>query len=127
MIGELWALAITLRIVLVENLRRIAARIVESSDGRHEADALADRLLGAGGHATEGSRCAGPAAAVDHIAQNNTRAFAIDNRPKQYRILYVCGRPNWQNKFFRMALEEDDKQLKLTSLIAISRCLPASA
>jgi uncharacterized membrane protein len=60
------------------------------------------------------------AANADHIAENNLRQFAIDNRPKQYRILYVSGRPNWQNKFFRMALEGDDKQLKLTSLIAIS-------
>ncbi len=47
-IGELWAVAITLRIVLVENLRRIAARIVHSSIARAEADSLADRLLGVG-------------------------------------------------------------------------------
>ncbi|HSG76023.1 MAG TPA: glucoamylase family protein [Burkholderiales bacterium] len=46
-IGELWAVAITLRIVLVENLRRGARRIVTSRTARQEADALADRLLGA--------------------------------------------------------------------------------
>ncbi len=45
-IGELWAVAITLRVVLVENLRRIAERIVRSRAGRHDADALADSLLG---------------------------------------------------------------------------------
>jgi cyclic beta-1,2-glucan synthetase len=45
-IGELWAVAITLRIVLVENLRRSAKRIVTSRAARQEADALADRLLG---------------------------------------------------------------------------------
>ena len=45
-IGELWAVAITLRIVLVENLRRGARRIVASRAARREADALADRLLG---------------------------------------------------------------------------------
>jgi len=44
-IGELWAVAITLRIVLVENLRRGARRIVTSRAARQEADALADRLL----------------------------------------------------------------------------------
>ena len=44
-IGELWAVAITLRIVLVENLRRGARRIVASRAARQEADALADRLL----------------------------------------------------------------------------------
>jgi cyclic beta-1,2-glucan synthetase len=48
-IGELWAVAITLRIVLVENLRRSADRIVSRRAARQEADALADRLLGAGG------------------------------------------------------------------------------
>ena len=45
-IGELWAVAITLRIVLVENLRRSAERITSSRAARQEADALADRLLG---------------------------------------------------------------------------------
>ncbi len=47
-IGELWAVAITLRIVLVENLRRGARRIVMSRAARQDADALADRLLGPG-------------------------------------------------------------------------------
>ncbi len=44
-IGELWAVAITLRIVLVENLRRAAHRIVIGRQQREDADALADRLL----------------------------------------------------------------------------------
>ena len=52
-IGELWAVAITLRIVLIENLRRLAELIVHSSEARHEADGLADRLLGAGGRTAE--------------------------------------------------------------------------
>jgi cyclic beta-1,2-glucan synthetase len=48
-IGELWALAIIIRIVMVENLRRIAERIVRSRNSRLQADALADRVLGTGG------------------------------------------------------------------------------
>ena len=52
-IGELWAVAITLRIVLVENLRRLADRIVHSGIARRHADDLADRLLGASGRAVE--------------------------------------------------------------------------
>src|SRR5205823_11440519 len=52
-IGELWAVAITLRIVLVEHLRRAAKRIVSSRAARQEADTLADRLLGVNGHAAE--------------------------------------------------------------------------
>ncbi len=52
-IGELWAVAITLRVVLVENLRRLAERIVHDRAARQEADAVADRLLGLGGSSTE--------------------------------------------------------------------------
>src|SRR6266480_3910806 len=52
-IGELWAVAITLRIVLVENLRRGAKRIVTGRAARREADALADRLLGVNAHPVE--------------------------------------------------------------------------
>ena len=52
-IGELWAVAITLRIVLIENLRRLAEQIVSSRAARQQADDLADRLLGAAGQAAE--------------------------------------------------------------------------
>jgi cyclic beta-1,2-glucan synthetase len=52
-IGELWALSITLRIVLVENLRRAAKRIVSSRLARQEADEVADRLLGVNGRRAE--------------------------------------------------------------------------
>ena len=45
-IGEVWAIAITLRIVLVENLRRLADRIVGARVEREAADILADKLLG---------------------------------------------------------------------------------
>jgi cyclic beta-1,2-glucan synthetase len=45
-IGELWAVAITLRIVLVENLRRAAERIAGGRAERQQADSFADWLLG---------------------------------------------------------------------------------
>src|SRR5258705_10135973 len=48
-IGELWAIAITLRVALVENLRRLATRIVSARNDREEADKLADKLLEIGG------------------------------------------------------------------------------
>lgn len=47
-IGELWAIPITLRLVLIENFRRLADRIVQSQIARYEADTLADSLLGVG-------------------------------------------------------------------------------
>ena len=47
-IGELWAIPISLRIILVENLRRLAEQIVHSRVARHDADELADSLVGLG-------------------------------------------------------------------------------
>lgn len=52
-IGELWAVAITLRLTLVENLRRIAERVMLSRRARAAADACCDCVLGAGGRAPE--------------------------------------------------------------------------
>ena len=45
-IGELWAIPISLRIILVENVRRLAEQIVHSRAARHDADELADNLVG---------------------------------------------------------------------------------
>ncbi|MCB5190378.1 protein ndvB [Methylobacillus arboreus] len=44
-IGELWAVAITLRIVLVENLRRLADQIDAGRTARADAEDLAETLL----------------------------------------------------------------------------------
>jgi cyclic beta-1,2-glucan synthetase len=44
-IGELWAVAISLRLALVENLRRLATRIVGAREEREQANKLADKLL----------------------------------------------------------------------------------
>ena len=72
-IGELWALSITLRIVLVENLRRLALQIVDNRAARQHADLLADRLLGVGGHVAE------PLSAVfaDHETGALSEPFAV--------------------------------------------------
>ena len=71
--GELWAVAITLRIVLVENLRRLAGRIVFSRQARHQADQLADALLGTGGQSA-----LSPAAALRQFEKKPLdRAFAV--------------------------------------------------
>ena len=46
-IGELWAVAISLRLILIENLRRISWRMAAARRDRDAADALADRALAA--------------------------------------------------------------------------------
>lgn len=45
MIGELWAVPITLRVLLVENLRRFAQVTLRAREARIRADGLADRLI----------------------------------------------------------------------------------
>jgi cyclic beta-1,2-glucan synthetase len=52
-IGEVWAVAISLRLALVENLRRLTTRVVKSREEREEADKLADKLLGMTARPTE--------------------------------------------------------------------------
>ncbi len=47
-IGELWAVAITLRIVLIENLRRITDELAAARRTVEAAEALADRALAPG-------------------------------------------------------------------------------
>ncbi len=46
-IGELWAIAVTLRLTLIENLRRLAQSIVRRARQTEEADTIADRVLAA--------------------------------------------------------------------------------
>nr|WP_241865552.1 glucoamylase family protein [Paracoccus salsus] len=48
-IGELWAVAITLRIVLIENMRRVTDQIVAEQNSRRAADDLVDMVIGHAG------------------------------------------------------------------------------
>ncbi|HEU4915829.1 MAG TPA: glucoamylase family protein [Acidimicrobiia bacterium] len=48
-IGELWAIPITLRLILIENLRRMTESIIWARRLRREAEEIADGLLGVGG------------------------------------------------------------------------------
>ncbi|CAN5915782.1 Ig-like domain-containing protein [soil metagenome] len=55
--------------------------------------------------------------------ENNQRLVAIDRKTGPYRVLYVSGRPNWDYKFMRRALEADD-EVKLVSLIRMAKREP---
>ncbi|HJQ79722.1 MAG TPA: FixH family protein [Lacipirellulaceae bacterium] len=57
---------------------------------------------------------------------NNERLAVVDRGGGPYRVLYVCGRPNWEFKFLRRALAEDD-QLELLGLVRIARREPKFA
>jgi hypothetical protein len=57
---------------------------------------------------------------ADEITQSNNRRYqVVDRGMGPYRILYLAGRPNWEFKFLRRALDED-AELSLTSLIRIA-------
>ncbi|MFJ2536028.1 GH36-type glycosyl hydrolase domain-containing protein [Pseudomonas sp. NPDC087614] len=44
-LGELWAIPIMVRLALIENLRRVASRVMANSDDRNRADDWAERLI----------------------------------------------------------------------------------
>jgi uncharacterized membrane protein len=54
---------------------------------------------------------------------NNRRFALVDRGIGPYRILYLAGRPNWEFKFLRRALDED-AEIELTALIRIARKEP---
>ncbi len=52
--------------------------------------------------------------------KNNSRLVAINRSRGPFRVLYVSGRPNWELKYLRRALEED-VELEFNSLIRVAR------
>ncbi|MEM9643457.1 MAG: hypothetical protein AAF989_00575 [Planctomycetota bacterium] len=55
--------------------------------------------------------------------ENNRRLITVDRRPGPYRILYLAGRPNWDFKFLRRALQED-VEIQLVGLLRIANKEP---
>ncbi|APW63831.1 glutamine amidotransferase [Paludisphaera borealis] len=67
-----------------------------------------------------------PTAAVESSEQtlaNNGRLVVVDQGSAAFRVLYVGGRPNWEFKFLRRALH-DDEQIDLVGLLRIARRQP---
>ncbi|HVS52763.1 MAG TPA: glutamine amidotransferase [Opitutaceae bacterium] len=75
--------------------------------------------------AAKNASATGPAGPGDGEATlaNNARVLAVDRGQGPYRVLYVAGRPNWEYKFLRRALD-DDKQVQLVGLIRIAKREP---
>ena len=64
-----------------------------------------------------------PAAEREQTLANNHRLVVVDQGGGPYRILYVGGRPNWEFKFLRRALD-DDEQVQLVGLLRIAKRQP---
>jgi len=60
------------------------------------------------------------AAEVEATVENNTRLIAVDRGGGPYRVLYVCGRPNWEYKFLARAVAADP-QVQLVGLIRMAK------
>lgn len=54
---------------------------------------------------------------------NNSRLVLVDRAGGPFKILYVCGRPNWEFKFLNRSIAEDD-ELELDALIRIAKREP---
>ncbi len=100
-IGEIWALAITLRVVMVDNLRRIAIYLVTSQEARQEADAFVDELLGL---IEESSEAGHPSAAK--LRQRSVHPAFLVQLIQRLRYQDPAGIPavNWLNE--RLAAEK---------------------
>jgi len=57
------------------------------------------------------------------FAVEPSRLVIVDQGGGPYRVLYLCGRPDWEFKFLRRALRSDD-QVQLVGLIRIARRQP---
>lgn len=60
---------------------------------------------------------------TEATTHNNRYALTVDQGNEKTRILYVSGRPNWEYKFLRRAMEEDE-QNHLVGLIRIAKREP---
>jgi uncharacterized membrane protein len=61
--------------------------------------------------------------AREQTLANNSRLAVIDQGGGPYRVLYVSGRPNWEFKYLRRAVE-DDQQVQLVGLLRIAKKQP---
>ena len=64
-----------------------------------------------------------PEKSAEATLVNNRRLALVDRGGGPYRVLYVSGRPNWEFKFLRRALAEDD-ELNLVGLVRIAKKEP---
>jgi uncharacterized membrane protein len=60
------------------------------------------------------------AATSEQTLANNSRVVVVDRGGGPYRVLYVSGRPNWEFKFLRRAISEDE-EVQLVGLVRVAR------
>ncbi|MCA9127572.1 MAG: hypothetical protein KDB22_10825 [Planctomycetales bacterium] len=73
--------------------------------------------------ATEDSEQIEAQSTTEVTTVNNSRLLAVDRGGGPFKILYIAGRPNWEFKFLRRALEED-VELELSAIVRIAKKEP---
>ena len=71
----------------------------------------------------ETAQFADPSQSKEATIRNNVQLIQVDRGTRPHRILYVTGRPNWEFKFLRRAMEGDDL-VDLVGLVRIARREP---
>ncbi len=64
-----------------------------------------------------------PETSQEATLANNIRHVLVDRAGGPYRVLYVAGRPNWEFKFLRRAIE-DDNEVDLVSIVRMAKREP---
>jgi uncharacterized membrane protein len=64
-----------------------------------------------------------PGPTIEATLANNRRIATVDRGGGPYRVLYVGGRPNWEFKFLRRAIDGDD-EVHLVGLVRIAKREP---
>lgn len=64
-----------------------------------------------------------PETSQEATLANNTRHVLVDRAGGPYRVLYVTGRPNWEFKFLRRAIENDN-EVDLVGIVRIAKREP---
>lgn len=60
---------------------------------------------------------------IEATLANNSKLIAINQRRGPYKVLYVAGRPNWEFKYLRRALDED-AEVRLVGLLRLAKKQP---
>ncbi|MEL7497545.1 MAG: glutamine amidotransferase [Planctomycetota bacterium] len=61
-----------------------------------------------------------PKLSTEATLVNNQQSIVVNRGRGPFRVLYVCGRPNWELKFLNRAMQ-DDPEVDLVSLIRIAK------
>ena len=64
-----------------------------------------------------------PKESAEATLANNSKLVVVHRPRGPYRVLYVCGRPNWEFKFLRRAVAAD-REVELVGLVRIAKREP---